>query len=934
MSVHRPMMMLATLVVLAALGVLAGGLVCAAAPALAGEGLGVTGMFGRPGSGPGELSLSTSGSENPGSGMAVNASGDIYVADTGNNRVEWFNAVGQYEGQFNGVEIDGTRAKTPAPAKLAGPESIAIDNNPSSESYGDIYVADNSEEVVDKFSPTGEFILQLPLEKVSNRTIEGLAVDPSGNVWIPRQDTVLNMQVWEFDNAGENKIVNSVIVDGRTEGLAVDSEDNLYTREFKVGLKHSETGAFVGTFCEECAGGGLAIETGTNDLLVNTETSVAQYGPFGEPFETPFRVSKPGIMTEGVGIAVDPVSHAVYAADAGSDQILSLAPGATPKETPETFAATDVKNRSAILHGKISPHSSPAKLEYYFEYNSGASCGSGSRTPVKEGEEGEEVAEEVAKLAPNAKYTFCLVTENNFGMSKPGLPVSFNTLVAPPEVLSESAFSVGKGEGSIAAAIDPDNEETTYFFEYSKEASGEVLTGEVEKTGEAYLPAEYGAKEVSASGLELRPVNETFYYRVVTRNGAGETKGKVQAYTAIPIITQLSFAKLTSTSVKLEASVNPTFENTAYAFEYATSEAALEGGTGIQPPGGTGELAGEEASGPVPLSVNVYSLQPGQTYYYRIVAENQSSKHKENANEGRPVTATGHFKAVAAPAVTTGAARAITQTTATLTGIVEPEGAAGSYYFEYIDEAGYRGALAKGAANPYAEGETTPPVGVPASYTAQAAGPTPASGLLPGQTYHYALVARNEFGAQGVGRDQTFTTAAATPPSVTTMGASAVTQSGATIAGTVTTNGLQTDYGFELGTEPGVYGAPTGLGSIGGELSETVSTTLVELQPATTYYYRVTATNADGTAQGEPETFTTPGFPSLLSAPLSPSQIAIPSTPFPTDVEESATPGTKTKAKSRPETGAQKFRAALRQCHRRPKKARAKCEKQARGKYG
>jgi hypothetical protein len=45
---------------------------------------------------------------------------------------------------------------------------------------------------------------------------------------------------------------------------------------------------------------------------------------------------------------------------------------------------------------------------------------------------------------------------------------------------------------------------------------------------------------------------------------------------------------------------------------------------------------------------------------------------------------------------------------------------------------------------------------------------------------------------------------------------------------------------------------------------------LSELQPGTTYYYRITATNADGTVYGEDPTFSTVGLPGLLSAPWSP----------------------------------------------------------------
>ena len=288
--------------------------------------------------------------------------------------------------------------------------------------------------------------------------------------------------------------------------------------------------------------------------------------------------------------------------------------------------------------------------------------------------------------------------------------------------------------------------------------------------------------------------------------------------------------------------------------------------------------------------------------------------------------------AAGVPLVTTGAAQNMTRTTATLAGTVNPEGAETTYRFAYISEAGYQAALAAHAADPYAEGETTVQLSAGSSEEPQAVGLLQAAGLLPGTTYHYALIAENTIGVT-VGHDAMFTTLAPTPPVAATTGASGVSQNGATISGTVTTNGLQTNYGFEIGTEAGAYGPATGLGSVGGASTEAVSVTLVELQPGTTYYYRVMASNADGTGQGEPETFTTPGFPSLLAAQVSPPQIATPATTFPTDVEGSATPKT-TKPKAKPKTKAQKLQNALKQCRRQPKQKRAQCQKQARAKYG
>lgn len=66
--------------------------------------------------------------------------------------------------------------------------------------------------------------------------------------------------------------------------------------------------------------------------------------------------------------------------------------------------------------------------------------------------------------------------------------------------------------------------------------------------------------------------------------------------------------------------------------------------------------------------------------------------------------------------------------------------------------------------------------------------------LEPGTTYHYALVATNALGTTVIGPDQTFTTSPATPPIVSGLSVSGVTQTGATLTGTIDPQGLQTTY--------------------------------------------------------------------------------------------------------------------------------------------
>ena len=538
----------------------------------------------------------------------------------------------------------------------------------------------------------------------------------------------------------------------------------------------------------------------------------------------------------------------------------------------------------------------------------------------------------------------CLVAAK-YGVSD-GPEKSFETLPAAPEVISESAAPVAEEEGKavFSAVINPDHspQETTYSFEYSTEGktgAGEALEGTIETAaGQGTIPAEAFQKEEVFSVEKRVQETATYYYRVVATSECEpgkecKTVGKVQTYTKLPIVHSEASSGLTLTEATLEGSLIPDFRKTKYHFEYSTSKVALEEHKGTVVPGGNTEGHANESE-EIPVGDIVGALAPNTLYYYRLVLENEVTENMANINKGEPVRgAISSFTTESLPFVSTGAAANIIRTSATLAGAVTPIDQATTYYFQYISQAAYQTALAKGAPDPYEEGETTAPQSLPAGSEPQPVGPIAANGLLPETSYHYRLVATNKWGIE-YGKDATFRTTGKLLPGAVTGGASGITQNTATLSGTVSTNGLQTSYAFEIGTEPGNYGPPTGLGSIGGELSEAVTVTLGELQPGTTYYYRVTATNADGTVQSEPATFTTPRFPSLLAAPVSPPQIAIPATAFPTDVTESATPGTKTKTKTKPKTRAQKLKAALKQCHKQPKKDRAKCEKQAHAKYG
>lgn len=109
---------------------------------------------------------------------------------------------------------------------------------------------------------------------------------------------------------------------------------------------------------------------------------------------------------------------------------------------------------------------------------------------------------------------------------------------------------------------------------------------------------------------------------------------------------------------------------------------------------------------------------------------------------------------------------------------------------------------------------------------------------------------------------------AASSPAVTTGAVTGLSETGATLKGTVNPEGSTTTYTFAWGVTDALGNespaAPATLSS--GTTADAVTTTLTTLQPGTTYYYQLQATNADGSADSPIRSFKTTG-----SAPPSPT---------------------------------------------------------------
>ncbi len=204
----------------------------------------------------------------------------------------------------------------------------------------------------------------------------------------------------------------------------------------------------------------------------------------------------------------------------------------------------------------------------------------------------------------------------------------------------------------------------------------------------------------------------------------------------------------------------------------------------------------------------------------------------------------------AAPTATTNPATSVTATGATLNGAVNPSTKSTTVTFNYGLTTGY-GSNATASQSPLAANSGLQSVS--AAIT----------GLTCNTLYHFRVSASNSSGTSN-GADMTFTTSACPlPPTVTTSAATALTSSGATLNGTVSSNGTSTTVTFNYGLTTGYGSTVTATQSplAGTAVNAAVSYSLTGLLCNTTYHFQASGTNSGGTTNGSDVAFTTSACP-------------------------------------------------------------------------
>jgi hypothetical protein len=510
--------------------------------------------------------------------------GDVYVVDAANHRVEKFDASGHFLLMFGGkvnktaveegrpqpeqdvcpavghvgdVCQDGTAGVTPGSFASSAP-MVAVDSS-SGPSSGDIYVADTAvggDDKVTKFDEYGRVIStwgsegQLDGSTVVSplpgpfRTLQGLAVDPAGNLWV---FTEPEARAFEFgQNANFITDWDELPDEGFPlyQGYAVSSSGYMYLNSSGAAhsFKYTTAGEEVGLVSPGT--NGIAFDASSNDLYVYEAQTVKRYDSSCDP--TPLQACVPVETTalphmgqqEFPGLALDSgtPSDTLYIGARPGGPVFGFSVETVPDVTtgsPSGFSST-----GATLEGVVNP-SGVALKECLFEWGEGegesdpyghiAACEPvvGS---IPADLNAHTVKAAVSGLHAGGIYHFRLVAGNandvNTLIDEPvrGGDVSFGA----PSVVDESVSEVTATGATVAGVVAPHDADTHVRVEYGTEpgvygqSTPDVDVGSAESNQNLSFPIQ---------GLAD---NTVYYYRVHAENALGSSNGAERAFTTQP----------------------------------------------------------------------------------------------------------------------------------------------------------------------------------------------------------------------------------------------------------------------------------------------------------------------------------------------------------------------------------------------------------------
>jgi DNA-binding beta-propeller fold protein YncE len=599
------------------------------------------------------LPLSNFGSQGSGAGqfqgprgVAVDqASGDVYVADSGNARVQKFDATGTFIAAWGWGVADGTAQSevctSSCQAGIAGagagqfsnPTSIAVDSS-GGPSAGDVYVGDLTNNVVLKFDANGNFLSSIDGSTTPQglySSLVGVAVDQSGHLWTADGNTD---NVTEFDENG-TFVQQWTDPFGNTLAIAVDR-----TNSFVYLIRGSQdTERFNLTGGDETvieandgtqAGVALSLDPASGTLYIGHSDHVTVYDTTGAQLDS-FALN----TSNSQGLAFGTTAGVLYVSDATAADVTIYGPPTTPGP-PLVFSesATNASDTGATLNTQIVPFGLDTTCQFqYVDDAAFQATGYSTATsvPCVPADLGSSFTLQLATatvsgLTSQTTYHFRAVATNADGTVN-GADKTFQT-TGPSIIKSESATNITATDATLNTTINPNGLDTTCQFQYVDDADFQA-TGYTTATSVPCSPADLGSsftdQSASADVTGLTP-DTTYHFRAVATSADGTANGADQTFLTLvakaPTVVNESATNITDTGATLNATINPNGLDTTCQFQYVADTAFQATGytTATSVPCSPADLGASFTAQSATASVT--GLTPGTTYHFRVVATN------------------------------------------------------------------------------------------------------------------------------------------------------------------------------------------------------------------------------------------------------------------------------------------------------------------------
>ncbi len=267
--------------------------------------------------------------------ITTDSSGNAYVTDSTNNNVQKFDSNGNSLVQFGSAGAGN--------GQFGAPSGIAVDSS------GNIFVADSNNHRIQKFNSSGVYQSQFGTNGTGNgqfQTPAGIKIDSSGNIFVAERD---GSRIQKFNSSGVYQSQFGSFGFGPSDlltpnDIAIDGSGNIYVADNGANKikKFNSSGVYQSTLISNGSGDGavtlpfsISFDS-TGNLYVTDQQRVQMFdsaGTFRYVFGTPGG-SGNGQYLQPKGINIGPTGE-IYIAEGGNARIQKFSAITSPSSTSD-----------------------------------------------------------------------------------------------------------------------------------------------------------------------------------------------------------------------------------------------------------------------------------------------------------------------------------------------------------------------------------------------------------------------------------------------------------------------------------------------------------------------------------------------------------------------------------------------------------------------